>query len=214
MGNCLFDSLNVFIGLPSSHALRLALCEYVALNASTFEADIVANDYGTVQRYVDYMSRNGVNGDHLMIAAAALRFNMIINVQMPNRRVFTEQPTHTDSSTRTCAIDWVPGHYSVSKYPQNGAKPREGAENSTKPIEKEALALSPAPPSSSLPPRPPLPPHQQRIVQLGFRGSGITASAGAAGGTNRLGEVVPPSNRRHCNCRRCLVHRHMQQHRR
>ena len=114
MGNCLFDSLNVFIGLASSHLLRQTLCQYVAEHAEQFSADVIANNYESVLKYVDHMSRNGIDGDHIMICAAAMCFNTKIHVKMPNQQVFTEEPREVTELTKSCSITWVPGHYSVS----------------------------------------------------------------------------------------------------
>ena len=76
MGNCLFDSLNAFIKLQSSHELRLALCRYVVRNPDTFAVDLQANGFPTVQHYAKHMVRNGIDGDHVMLAAACLLYDM------------------------------------------------------------------------------------------------------------------------------------------
>lgn len=125
MGNCLFDSLNVFIGLASSHALRTALCEFVAKNAELFREAIEAETKQTVDAYVATMSRNGVDGDHIMICAAAMLYNTRIHTRMPNGQVFTEQPTEIDAQTKDCSIQWTPGHYSVAPQQQKRTTSRD-----------------------------------------------------------------------------------------
>ena len=114
MGNCLFDSLKVFIGIASSHALRLALCQYVREHTEQFEASLTASGYRSVDQYVRKMSVNGVDGDHHMICAAALLYNLRVHVHMPNGRVFTEEPAQVTKETRSAHLKWVPGHYSVA----------------------------------------------------------------------------------------------------
>ncbi len=133
MGNCLFDSLNTFIGLANSHALRLALVRFVGQNAERFKEDIIANGYPSVEHYVATMQRNGVDGDHLMIAAAAMMYNTKIEVQMPNQKVFTEQPLEINDSTKTCSINWVPGHYSVAKARRASPNGQVGLKNGSSP---------------------------------------------------------------------------------
>jgi len=114
MGNCLFDSLNVFIRLPSSHALRLALCNYIRAHPDIFDEAVRANGYNSVEDYVRKMGVNGVDGDHVCIGAASLLFNTKVHVHMPNGRVFTEEPKEINEKTQTAHIKWFPGHYSVS----------------------------------------------------------------------------------------------------
>lgn len=127
MGNCLFDSLNVFIRAKSAHQLRSTLCNYVREHPDMFTESILANGYSSVDEYLEKMSQNGRDGDHTMVCAAALAYNLDIHVQMPKGRVFTESPAAqtVDSDSRsvrkTAHLRWVPGHYSVPRayYRQN-----------------------------------------------------------------------------------------------
>jgi len=121
MGNCLFDSLNVFIRAKSAHQLRSTLCEYVREHPDIFKESILANGFRSVDEYLEKMSQNGRDGDHVMVCAAALAYNLDIHVQMPKGRVFTESPAsqtaeHASKLSRKAAhLRWVPGHYSVPR---------------------------------------------------------------------------------------------------
>ena len=112
MGNCLFDSLNRYIKESSSHALRLVLCQYILDHKDVFESFLKFEGYSTVDHYVKRMSRNGVDGDHAILAAAALKYNMKINVEMPNGKIFSEGQ---DDAEKVADIKWVPGHYAVPR---------------------------------------------------------------------------------------------------
>lgn len=107
--------MRAFIGgVTSSHALRLALCQYVCEHPDRFEESVKASGYCSIDHYARRMSVNGVNGDHHMICAAALLYNMRVHVRMPNGRTFTEEPTEVTSATKEAYLQWVPGHYSVT----------------------------------------------------------------------------------------------------
>jgi len=125
MGNCLFDSLNFYLKLASSHELRQTLCRFVLDNRHLFEESAVFNGFSSVDAYVEHMRRDGIDGDHMMLSAAALHFHVRIVVEMPGGGMFTESPAPTTnvpgngggderSAVRTLRLCWVPGHYSVT----------------------------------------------------------------------------------------------------
>jgi len=121
MGNCLFESLNAFLHVGTSYALRQALCDYIDANRSHFEQDILALRYSSVDNYLETMRRDGVDGNHIMVCAAALKYHARVQIRMPNGRVFIEEPQQQQQQQqhqaplRNVFLKWVPGHYSVAK---------------------------------------------------------------------------------------------------
>lgn len=111
----------MFIRAKSAHAVRIALCEYVRAHPEIFAESILANGHSEVAEYLEKMSKNGHDGDHTMVCAAALAYNMDIHVHMPKGRVFTESPhqqqqpftSYGNLIRSTAHLRWVPGHYSV-----------------------------------------------------------------------------------------------------
>lgn len=115
MGNCLFESLNAFLHVGTSDKLRQALCDYIDANRSQFEQDILALRYSSVDNYLETVRRDGVDGNHIMVCAAALKYHARVQIRMPNGRVFIEEPPQQQAPLRSVFLKWVPGHYSVAK---------------------------------------------------------------------------------------------------
>jgi len=124
MGNCLFDALNAFLRVGSSHTLRTALCDYIAEHRATFEQAILALRYDSVEKYLERMRRDGVNGNHVMVCAAALKYRARVQIRMPNGRVFVEEPLD-GAVQRRVFLKWVPGHYSVANQHSAQHKPHD-----------------------------------------------------------------------------------------
>lgn len=233
MGNCLFDSLNVFVQLASSAALRAALCDYVDAHRAQFvEAIRFANLGGArgiadagdaavaaaaqqatqmidagrapddahvvdvLQRMTDLylvrMRRNGVDGDHVMLAACALAYDMRIDVSWPRtgKHAFSEGRS---DAPRVAAISWVPGHYtavrSVAKQtraPMPPPPPAAAAQpvNTRTSAPTAAKSAATRTVSSSMLRRPPPPVHAVRSLR-----------------------VPPTAHHRHAACARCQHYR-------
>lgn len=208
MGNCLFDSLNVYVRLASSAALRAALCDYVHAHREKFaeairfsnldarvqdaadaavtaaarqatqwiDAGVSLDDVRVkevlarmVDLYLSRMRRNGVDGDHVMLAACALAYDMRIDVSWPRtgKHAFSEG---RHDAPRLATISWVPGHYAAIAAAQPAPVTIQPKEVETKADAIRAVAPVQPVPTRSVraishlrPPPPPIHARQARL---------------------------------------------------
>lgn len=82
-GNCLFHSLASWMDGVDHLTIRKIIIEWIEMHTETFEQDILASGYSSVQDYCRRMSRPGEWGDAIMLQA----FILLTHV---NIRLFTD----------------------------------------------------------------------------------------------------------------------------
>lgn len=111
MGQCLLESLlkSRYIFGHNAQSLRMNLLIYILENKSVFREQLQTWYKEEPIAYCKRMARPEEDGDHALLAAAALLFNVQVVIHFwPDGKTFIEN----SSAQRAVHIRWIPGHYS------------------------------------------------------------------------------------------------------
>ena len=113
MPNCLFESLNFYLGEKNNYELRKKIVKYIKKHPGIFEKDIIHNKHKSVEKYCDKMKRDGRDGDGIVLQACVLLYKAQIVIHFKTAKNPLTLDSNTIQPEKIIHLQYIPGHYSV-----------------------------------------------------------------------------------------------------